>query len=61
MAWAKPAVLFDWPVPGGSQRVPMPVDAVLWGVRSGLVALSCAFRTDHIAENLNPGLVGPVP
>lgn len=56
LAWAKPAGLFDWPVPGAAERIPMPVDAVLWGVRDGAVAVSCAFRTDRIADKLNPGL-----
>lgn len=55
LAWAKPAGVFDWPVPG-AERITMPVDAVLWGVKDGAVAVSCAFRTDRIAEKLNPGL-----
>lgn len=56
MCFAKPAGVFDWPVPGGTQRLPMPVDAMSWGVRGDYVGVSCAFRTDRIAEKLNPGL-----
>lgn len=56
LAWAKPAGVFDWPVPGAAERIPMPVDALCWGVRDGGVAVSCAFRTDRIADKLNPGL-----
>ena len=56
LAWAKPAGVFDWPVPGGTERIPMPVDALCWGVREGAVSVSCAFRTDRIADKLNPGL-----
>ena len=56
LGWAKPAGVFDWPVPGGTERIVMPVDAVLWGVKNGSVAVSCAFRTDRIAEKLSPGL-----
>ncbi len=56
LAWAKPAGVFDWPVPGGAERIPMPVDALCWGVRDAAVSVSCAFRTDRIADKLNPGL-----
>lgn len=56
MAWAKPVGVFDWPVPGSTQRTRMPVDVLCWGIRSGRVGVSCAFRTERIAEQLNPGL-----
>lgn len=56
IAWAKPVGTFDWPVPGSAERVRMPVDAMTWGVRDSSVGVSCAFRTDRIAGQLNPGL-----
>lgn len=56
IAWAKPVGTFDWPVPGSTDRVRMPVDMMCWGVRESSVGVSCAFRTDRIAEQLNPGL-----
>lgn len=56
IAWAKPVGTFDWPVPGSTERVRMPVDLMCWGVRESSVGVSCAFRTDRIAEQLNPGL-----
>lgn len=56
IAWAKPVGTFDWPVPGSTQRVRMPVDMMVWGVRDLSVGVSCAFRADRIAEQLNPGL-----
>ena len=56
LCWAKPAGVFDWPVPGTDQSLRMPVDAMSWGIRSGHVGISCAFRTDRIADQLNPGL-----
>jgi hypothetical protein len=56
LAWAKPAGVFDWPVPGSSERIKMPVDAMLWGVRGGQVAVSCAFRTERIAGQLTAEL-----
>lgn len=56
IAWAKPVGTFDWPVPGSTERVRMPVDVMCWGVRESSVGVSCAFRTDRIAEQLNPGL-----
>lgn len=56
IAWAKPVGTFDWPVPGSTKRVRMPVDMMCWGVRDSSVGVSCAFRTDRIAEQLNPGL-----
>jgi hypothetical protein len=34
----------------------MPVEAILWGVRNGAVAVSCAFCTERIGQQLNPGL-----
>lgn len=56
IAWAKPVGTFDWPVPGSTERLRMPVDMMCWGVRKSSVGISCAFRTDRIAEQLNPGL-----
>lgn len=56
IAWAKPVGAFDWPMPGSTERVRMPVDAICWGVRESSVGVSCAFRTERIAEHLNPGL-----
>ena len=56
MCFAKPAGVFDWPVPGSGQRLPMPVDAMAWGIRGDQVGVSCAFRTDRIAEQLGPAL-----
>ena len=56
LAWAKPVGTFDWPVPGSTQWVRMPVDLMFWGVRESSVGVSCAFRTDRIAEQINPGL-----
>lgn len=56
IAWAKPVGTFDWPVPGSTERVRMPVDLMAWGVRESSVGVSCAFRTERIAEQLNPGL-----
>lgn len=56
IAWAKPVGTFDWPVPGSTERVRMPVDLMAWGVRDSSVGISCAFRTERIAEQLNPGL-----
>ena len=56
IAWAKPVGTFDWPVPGSTQRVRMPADLMVWGVRDSSVGVSCAFRTERIAEQLNPGL-----
>jgi len=56
IAWAKPVGVFDWPVPGSTQRTRMPVDVLCWGIRSGRVGVSCAFRTERITEQLNPGL-----
>lgn len=56
IAWAKPVGMFDWPVPGRAERIRMPVDLMSWGVRGSSVGVSCAFRTERIAEQLNPGL-----
>jgi len=56
IAWVKPVGTFDWPVPGSTERIRMPVDLMSWGVRDSSVGVSCAFRTDRIAEQLNPGL-----
>lgn len=56
IAWAKPVGTFDWPVPGRAERIRMPVDLMSWGVRGSSVGVSCAFRTERIAEQLNPGL-----
>ena len=56
IASAKPVGTFDWPVPGSTERVRMPVDLTAWGVREPSVGVSCAFRTERIAEQLNPGL-----
>lgn len=56
IAWAKPVGTFDWPVPGSAERVRMPVDLMSWGVRGSSVGVSCAFRTERIADQLNPGL-----
>lgn len=56
MCFAKPIGTFDWAVPGGSERVRMPVDAMGWGIREDAVGVSCAFRTERIAEQLHPGL-----
>lgn len=53
IAWAKPVGMFDWPVPG-AERIRMPVDLMSWGVRGSSVGVSCAFRTERIAEQLNP-------
>ena len=56
IAWAKPVGTFDWPVPGSTERVRMPVDLMCWGVRDSSVGVSCGFRTERIAGQLNPGL-----
>lgn len=56
MCFAKPAGVFDWPVPAGTQRLPMPVDAMSWRIRGRPVGISCAFRTDRIAGQLPPAL-----
>lgn len=56
IAWAKPVGTFEWPVPGSAERVRMPVDLMAWGVRESSVGVSCAFRTERIADQLNPGL-----
>ncbi|MCH9700303.1 MAG: hypothetical protein K0U76_02785 [Actinomycetia bacterium] len=57
LAWAKPSGVFAWPAPDGSgATVTMPVDALCWGIRDGKVGVSCAFRTDRVADQLNPGL-----
>lgn len=56
MCFAKPIGTFDWPVPGTAERHRMPVDAMGWGIRDSSVGVTCAFRTDRIAEQLNPGL-----
>lgn len=58
IAWAKPVGMFDWPVPGRAERIRMPVDLMSWGVRGSSVGVSCAFRTERIAEQLNPGTSG---
>lgn len=55
LCWAKPPAVFDWPVPGRNERLKMPVDAMTWGIREGRVGVSCAFRTDRIAEQLGAG------
>ena len=56
IAWAKPVGTFDWPVPGSAERVRMPVDVMCWGVLESSVGVSCGFRTERIAGQLNPGL-----
>ena len=54
LAWAKPAGVFDWPVPGSDERIPMPVDAMAWRARDGQVGVSCAFRSDRLGGQLGP-------
>lgn len=54
LAWAKPAGVFDWPVPGSAERIPMPVDAMAWRARDGQVGVSCAFRSDRLGGQLGP-------
>lgn len=57
LCWAKPAGVFDWPVPGGRSRpLRLPVDAMLWGIRDGQVGISCVFRTDRIADQFGGAL-----
>jgi len=55
LCWAKPPAVFDWPVPGRAERLKLPVDAMMWGIREGRVGVSCAFRTDRIADQLGAG------
>jgi hypothetical protein len=55
LCWAKPVGTFDWPAPGTGQSVRMPIDAMLWGVRGGQVGVSCAVRTDRVADQLGAG------
>ena len=54
LAWAKPAGVFEWPVPGSAERIPMPVDAMAWRARDGQVGVSCAFRSDRLGGQLGP-------
>ncbi len=54
LAWAKPAGVFDWPVPGSTERLTMPVDAMAWRACDGQVSVSCAFRTDRLDGQLGP-------
>lgn len=56
LAWAKPAGVFDWPVPGSAERIPMPVDAMAWRARDGQVGVSCAFRSDRLGGQLGPDI-----
>lgn len=56
LCWAKPPAVFHWPVPGRDERLPMPVDAMTWGIHNGQVGVSCAFRTDRIADQLGAAL-----
>lgn len=57
IAWATPVGTFDWPVPGSTERVRMPVDLMCWGVGDSSVGveLCVPHRADRRAPQPRPG------